>query len=97
MRRLHNLSVGDSMLIIMVPFAIRARRRGRYSVRAENYLFESVYTSHKTRSSCFTITVARLSQILVALFRAPSTALENEGWFALYSSKPPLAGLRERL
>jgi hypothetical protein len=66
-------------------------------VRAENDLLESVSTGHKPRSACITVTVTRLSQILVALFRVPSTARENEGRTVLYSSDPALAGLKERL
>jgi hypothetical protein len=66
-------------------------------VRAENDLLESVGTGHKPRSACITVTVARLSQILTALFRAPSTARESEGRAVLYSSNPALAGLKEKL
>jgi hypothetical protein len=66
-------------------------------VQAENDLLESVSTGHKPRSTCITVTVARLSQIPAALFRVPSTARENEGRAVLYSSDPALAGLRERL
>ena len=65
-------------------------------MRAENDLLESVSTDHKPRSACITVTVARLSQILAALFRAPSTAHENEGRAVLYSSDPALAGLKEK-
>ena len=64
-------------------------------MRAENGLLESVSTGHKPRSAC--ITVARLSQILAAPFRVPSTARENEGRAVLYSSGPALMGLREKL
>ena len=67
-------------------------------MRAENDLLESVSTDHKSRSACITVTVARLSQILAALLRPPSTAAhENEGRVVLYSSDPALAGLKERL
>jgi hypothetical protein len=66
-------------------------------VQAENDLLESVSTVHKSRSTCITVTVAKLSQILVALLRSPSTARENEGRVVLYSSDPALAGLKERL
>jgi hypothetical protein len=66
-------------------------------VRAENDLLEPVSTGQKPRSACITVTVARLSQIPAALFRVPSTARENEGRAVLYSSDPPLAGLKERL
>jgi hypothetical protein len=66
-------------------------------VRTENDLLESVCTGHKPRSACSTVTVARLSQILAALFRVPSTARENKGRSVLYSSDPALAGLKERL
>ena len=66
-------------------------------MRAENDLLESVSTGHKPRSACITVTVARLSQILAALIRVPSTARDNEGRAVLYSSDPPLAGLKERL
>jgi hypothetical protein len=66
-------------------------------VRAENGLLESVSTGHKPRLACITVTDARLSQIPAALFRVPSTARENEGRAALYSSDPALAGLKERL
>jgi hypothetical protein len=66
-------------------------------VRAENELLESVSTGHKPRSAYITVTVARLSQILAALLRPPSTAREKEGLVVLYSSDPALAGLKERL
>jgi hypothetical protein len=66
-------------------------------VRAENDLLESVSTDHKSRAACITVTVARLSQILAALLRPPSTAREKEGRVVLYSSDPALAGLKERL
>ena len=66
-------------------------------MQAENHLLESVSTVHKSRSACITVTVAKLSQILVALLRSPSTARENEGRVVLYSSDPALAGLKERL
>jgi hypothetical protein len=66
-------------------------------VRAENDLLESVSTGHKPRSACITVTVARLSQTLAALFRIPSTVRENEDRTVLYSSNPALAGLKERL
>jgi hypothetical protein len=64
-------------------------------VRTENDLLESISTGHKLRSAC--ITVTGLSQIPAALFRAPSTARENEGRAVLYSSDPALAGLKDRL
>ena len=67
-------------------------------MRAENDLLESVSTDHKSRSACITVTVTKLSQILVALLRSPSTAVhENEGRVVLYSSDPALAGLKDRL
>jgi len=66
-------------------------------VRAENDLLESVSSDHKSRSACITVTVARLSQILAALLRSPSTAREKEGRVVLYSSDPALAGFKERL
>ena len=66
-------------------------------MRAENDLLQSVSTDHKSRSACITVTVAKLSQILVALLRSPSTERENEGRAVLYSSDPALAGLKERL
>ena len=66
-------------------------------MRAENDLLESVSTGHKPRSACITVTVARLSLISAALCWVPSTARENEGRAVLYSSDPPLAGLKERL
>ena len=66
-------------------------------MRAENDFLEPVSTTHKPRSACITVMVARLSQILAALIRVPSTARENEGRAVLYSSDPPLAGLKERL
>jgi hypothetical protein len=66
-------------------------------VRAENVLLKAVSTPHKPRSACITVTIGRLSQILAALFRVPSTARENTDRAVLYSSDPALAGLRERL
>jgi hypothetical protein len=66
-------------------------------VQAEIDLLESVSTVHKSQSACITVTVAKLSQILVALLRSPLTARENEGRVVLYSSDPALAGLKERL
>ena len=66
-------------------------------MRAENGLLESVSTGHKSRSACITVTVAKLSQILTALLRSPSTAREKEGRAVLYSSDPALAGLKDRL
>jgi hypothetical protein len=66
-------------------------------VRAENDLLESVSTGHKPRSARITVTVAKLSQILAALNRVPSTARENKGRAVLYSSDPALAGLKEKL
>ena len=66
-------------------------------MRTENDFLESVSTGHKPRSACITVTVTRLSQIPVALFQVPSIARENEGRAVLYSSDPPLAGLKERL
>jgi hypothetical protein len=66
-------------------------------VQPENDLLESLSTGHKPRSACITVTVARLSQILAALFRVSSTARESEGRAVLYSSDPALAGLKERL
>ena len=66
-------------------------------MRAENDLLESVSTDHKSRAACITVTVARLSQILAALFQVLSTARKNEGQAILYSSNPALAGLKERL
>ena len=66
-------------------------------MRAENDLLESVSTDHKSRSACITVTVARLSQILAALFQVLSTARKNEGRAILYSSNPARAGLKERL
>ena len=66
-------------------------------MRAENDLLESVSTGHKPRSACITVTVARLSQILAALFQVPSTTRENVALVVLYSSDPALTGLKERL
>jgi len=66
-------------------------------VRAENDLLESISSDHKSRSACITVTVARLSQILAALLRSPSTARKNEDRAILYSSNPSLAGLKDRL
>ena len=67
-------------------------------MRAENDLLESVSTDHKSRSVCITVTVAKLSQILAALFQVLSTAArKNEGRAILYSSNPALAGLKDRL
>ena len=66
-------------------------------MRVDNDLRRPVSTSHKARSACITVTVARLSQTLAALFRVPSTARENEGRVVLYSSDPALAGLKDRL
>ena len=64
---------------------------------AENVLPEPVSSPHKPRSACITVTVAKLSQILAALLRPPSTAREKEGRVVLYSSDPALAGPKERL
>ena len=66
-------------------------------MRAENDLLQPVSTSQRPHSACITVTVSRLSQILAALFRVPSTAHENEGRAVLYSSDPALAGLKDRL
>ena len=66
-------------------------------MRAENDLLEPVRTSQRSHSAYITVTIGRLSQILAALFRVPSTARENEGRAVLYSSNPALAGLKERL
>jgi hypothetical protein len=66
-------------------------------VRAQNDLLESVSTGHKPRSACITVTVDRLSQILAALSRVPSTARESKGRVVLYLSDPALAGLKDRL
>ena len=68
-----------------------------HPVRAKNDLLQSVSTTHKPRSACITVSVARLSQILAALFRVPSTPRENEGRAVLYSSDPALAGLKDRI
>lgn len=66
-------------------------------MRTEDDLLKSVSAGHKPRSACITVTLDRLSQILAALFRVPSTAREIEGRAVLYSSDPALAGLKERL
>jgi hypothetical protein len=70
---------------------------GRYLVRAENDVAESVNTSHKARSACITLAAAKLSRTLTLLFRVPSTARENVAWGVLHSSNLALAGLREKL
>lgn len=66
-------------------------------MRTENDLLASVSTGHKHRAAPITVTVAKLSQILAALIRVPSTARENKARAVLYSSDPALAGLKERL
>jgi hypothetical protein len=66
-------------------------------LQAENDLLEPVSTSQRPHSGYITVTVARFSQILAALFRVQLTAHENEGRAVLYWSDPALAGLKERL
>ncbi len=60
-------------------------------------LLEPVITSQRPHSAYITVTIGRLSQILTAPFRVPSTARENEGQAVLYLSGPALSGLKEKL
>jgi hypothetical protein len=64
-------------------------------LQAENDLLEPVSTSQRPHSGHITVTVARFSQILAALFRVQLTAHENEGRAVLYSSDPALTGLQK--
>jgi len=66
-------------------------------VRAENDLLKPVSTNQRPHSGYITVTLARFSKILAALFRAQLTGRGNEGRVVLYSSDPALAGLKERL
>jgi hypothetical protein len=64
-------------------------------LQAENDLLEPVSTSQRPHSGYITVTVARFSQILAALFRVQLTAHENEGRAVLYWSDPALTGLQK--
>jgi hypothetical protein len=66
-------------------------------VQAEMDLLEPVSISQRAHSAYITVTIGRLSQILAAPFRVPSTARENEGRAVLYLSGPALTSLKVKL
>jgi hypothetical protein len=97
LERMLRLFVKVTSSPLWYPSPYDHRSGGRHELRAEGDLVKSVSTSRNARLTYITVTVARLSQILAALFQVLSTARKNQGGVVLYSSNPALAGLKERL